>query len=119
MTSDLWSIYQGGRPVSEIAPSRVEAKPLTSAMYNMVAMEEKRKADGIQEKLLALSTAGSWERHERESRRGSHRSPDSSSSSRMKRKCLEEECRLCGLQISSMVVMQQHYEGKTHAKKVA
>ena len=32
--------------------------------------------------------------------------------------CLEEECRLCGLQISSMVVMQQHYEGKTHAKKV-
>merc|ERR1719350_527234 len=144
MTSDLWSIYQGGRPVSEIAPSRVEAKPLTSAMYNMVAMEEKRKADGIQEKLLALSTAGSWERHERESKRGSQRSPDSSSSSRMKRKfreerpnqrwakkydrplpqalmelCLEEECRLCGLQISSMVVMQQHYEGKTHAKKVA
>ena len=32
--------------------------------------------------------------------------------------CLEEECRLCGLTISSMVVMQQHYEGKIHSKKV-
>ena len=48
MTSELWSIYQGGRPVADIAASRVEARPLTSAMYSMVATEEKKKADGIQ-----------------------------------------------------------------------